>query len=124
VRVLIADDEPLFADALEVLLAADGRIEVVGSVRDGHEAVQLARDLAPDLVLMDLSMPGLDGFAATERIVREAAGVRVLVLTGSDDPADVAKARRAGAVGYITKDQIAEALVDAILAAGANGGGG
>jgi DNA-binding NarL/FixJ family response regulator len=124
VRVLIADDEPLFADALEVLLVADGRIEVVGTARNGREAVTLARDLQPDLVLMDLSMPGLDGFAATAQILGGAGRMRVLVLTGSDDPADVAKARSAGAVGYITKDQIAETLVETILAAGADGAEG
>jgi DNA-binding NarL/FixJ family response regulator len=120
VRILIADDEPLFAEALELLLEADERIEVVGRARDGASAVELTRDLEPDLVLMDLSMPGMDGFSATEEIARDP-GVRVLVLTGSDDPADVAKARRAGASGYITKDQIAETLVAAILDAGSDG---
>jgi DNA-binding NarL/FixJ family response regulator len=121
VRVLIADDEPLFAEALEVLLSADERIEVVGRAADGSEAVELARTLQPDLVLMDLSMPGVDGFGATEQIAAGPDAVRVLVLTGSEDPADVAKARKAGASGYITKDQIAEALVAAILEAGADG---
>lgn len=116
-RILIADDEPLFAEALELLLGADERIEVVGRATDGARAVELSRDLEPDLVLMDLSMPGMDGFSATEQIARDS-NVRVLVLTGSDDPADVAKARRAGAVGYITKDQIADTLVSAILGAG------
>ena len=120
-RVLIADDEPLFAEALEVLLAADERIDVVGRATDGSQAVELARQLEPDLVLMDLSMPGVDGFRATEQIVGGPGGVGVLVLTGSEDPADVARARRAGATGYITKDRIAETLVDAILRAGADG---
>ena len=118
VRVLIADDEPLFAEALEVLLGADGRVEVVGRALDGSQAVELARKLEPDVVLMDLSMPGVDGFAATEQILAQDGGAHVLVLSGSDDPADVAKARDAGAVGFITKDQIAETLVDAILEAG------
>jgi len=122
VRILIADDEPLFAEALELLLGADERIEVVGRATDGARAVELSRDLEPDLVLMDLSMPGMDGFSATEQIARDS-NVRVLVLTGSEDPADVAKARRAGAVGYITKDQIAETLVAAILDAGSDGVG-
>jgi DNA-binding NarL/FixJ family response regulator len=121
VRVLIADDEPLFAEALEVLLQADGRIEVVGRAGDGSEAVELARQLEPDVVLMDLSMPGTDGFRATEQLAGRP-GVHVLVLTGSDDPADVDKARRAGAVGYVTKDRIAETLVGAILEAGSDGG--
>jgi DNA-binding NarL/FixJ family response regulator len=122
VRIVIADDEPLFAEALELLLEADERIEVVGRATDGAGAVELSRDLEPDLVLMDLSMPGMDGFSATEQIARDS-NVRVLVLTGSDDPADVAKARRAGASGYITKDQIAETLVSAILGAGSGQAG-
>ena len=117
-RVLIADDEPLFAEALEVLLADDGRIEVVGRASDGHEAVELSRELEPDVVLMDLSMPGLDGIHATEEIASGEGRPRVLVLTGSEDPADVARARKAGAAGYLTKDQIAETLVDAIISAG------
>jgi DNA-binding NarL/FixJ family response regulator len=117
VRVLIADDEPLFGEALEVLLGVDERIEVVGRALDGSEAVELARELEPDVVLMDLSMPGVDGFVATERILAEDGDAHVLVLSGSDDPADIAKAREAGAAGYITKDLIAERLVEAILEA-------
>ena len=115
-RVLIVDDEPLFAEALEVLLGADSRIEIVGRALDGRQAVELARELSPDLVLMDLSMPVFDGFAATKEIADGPAATRVIVLTGSEDRADVARAREAGAVGYITKDRIAETLVEAILA--------
>ena len=114
-RVLIADDEPLFAEALEALLGVDERIEVVGRALDGTEAVELARKLDPDVVLMDLSMPGVNGFGATEQILAEDGDTHVLVLSGSDDPADIAKARGAGAAGYITKDRIAERLVEAIL---------
>jgi DNA-binding NarL/FixJ family response regulator len=124
VRVLIADDEPLFAEALQLMLAADERIEIVGRAADGSQAVELARRLEPDVVLMDLSMPVLDGFGATEQIAAGPGDVRVLVLTGSEDPADVAKARRAGATGYLTKDQIADELVDAILTAGSEGARG
>jgi DNA-binding NarL/FixJ family response regulator len=116
-RVLIADDEPLFADALEVLLGTDDRIEVVGRAGDGTQAVELARELGPDVVLMDLSMPGVDGFGATRQILAADGDTHVVVLSGSDDPADIAKAREAGAAGYITKDRIAERLVEAILAA-------
>ena len=117
-RILIADDEPLFAEALAALLEADGRVEVVGRAADGREAIELAGELEPDLVLMDLSMPGIDGFDATGQLTANG-GPNVLVLTGSDDPADVARARSAGAAGYLTKDKIAETLVEAILAAGA-----
>jgi DNA-binding NarL/FixJ family response regulator len=114
-RVLIADDEPLFAEALEALLGVDERLEVVGRALDGTEAIELARKLDPDVVLMDLSMPGVNGFGATEQILAEDGDAHILVLSGSDDPADIAKARDAGARGYITKDRIAERLVEAIL---------
>jgi DNA-binding NarL/FixJ family response regulator len=114
-RVLIADDEPLFGEALEALLGVDERIEVVGRALNGTEAVELARKLDPDVVLMDLSMPGVNGFGATEQILADDGDAQVLVLSGSDDPADIAKARDAGARGYITKDRIAEQLVEAIL---------
>ena len=118
VRVLIADDHLLFAEALEAILSLDGRIQVIGRAADGPEAVDLAGSLHPDVVLMDLSMPGVDGFEATERILADDGHTNVLVLSGSADPADVAKARTAGAVGYITNDRIAEKLLDAILEAG------
>jgi len=115
VRVLIADDHLLFAEALEAILSLDGRIEVIGRAADGPEAVDLAGSLQPDVVLMDLSMPRGDGFDATRRI-READGkTRVLVLTGSAATSDIARAREAGADGYFTKDQIADDLVRAIL---------
>ena len=115
VRVLIADDHSLFAEALEVILATDKRVEVAGHARDGREAVQLAARLEPAVVLMDISMPLMDGFAATKTVLRENPQTRVLMLTGSNARADVAKARRAGAAGYVTKDRIAAELIDAIL---------
>jgi len=116
-RVLIADDERLFAAALELILGSDERIEVVGTAFDGKQAVELTLDLAPDVVLMDLSMPGLDGFAAIEAILSEASPPRVLVLTGSADPADIARARTAGVYGYLTKENIAGDLVERVLEA-------
>ncbi len=114
-RVLIADDEHLFAEALELILGSDERIEVVGRAFDGHQAIALARELEPDVVLMDLSMPGLDGFGATEAILAASADVRVLVLSGSADPADIAKAHKLGACGYLTKENIAGELVPRVL---------
>ncbi len=117
VRVLIADDQRLFAEALEAILTTDGRIAVVGRAANGEEAVALARDDRPDVVLMDIAMPVLDGIAATEAIAVEAPETRVVVLTGSDAPEDITRARAAGAAGYVTKDQIAGDLVRAILAA-------
>ena len=114
-RVLIADDHRLFAEALEAILATDERIEVVGQASDGSEAVELARTLDPDVVLMDVSMPVLDGFEATREIRAAGEDVRVLMLTGSNSRADVDRSREAGASGYVTKDRIASELVAALF---------
>jgi DNA-binding NarL/FixJ family response regulator len=117
VRVLIVDDHLLFAEALEAILSIDERITVVGRAADGEEAVRLAGRLRPDVVLMDLSMPRGDGFEATDQI-RDAHGdIRVLVLTGSATAEDAERALAAGADGCLTKDQIADELVRAIVAA-------
>lgn len=115
--VLIADDERLFVDALELILAADERIEVIGRALDGREAIALARELEPDVVLMDLSMPGVDGFDAIAAIVADNSTRRVVVLSGSADPEDMEKAQAAGAAGYMMKDRIADELVPGVLAA-------
>ena len=115
IRVLIADDQPFFVEALEALLSADSRMEVAGRARDGREAVELAGRLGPDVVLMDISMPVMDGFEATERIRAERARACVLMLTGSSSQTDVDRARRAGAAAYVTKDRIADELIDAIV---------
>ena len=115
IRVLIADDHRLFAQALEAILATDHRIEVAGHARDGREAVELARSIGPDVVLMDIAMPVMDGVEATQRIREQDAGACILMLTGSNSREDVDRARQAGAAGYVTKDRIAAELVDAIL---------
>jgi DNA-binding NarL/FixJ family response regulator len=114
-RVLIADDHRLFAEALEAILGADDRIEVVGQASDGAEAVELAQQLGPDLVLMDVNMPVLDGFEATREIRAAGEAVHILMLTGSNSRADVDRSREVGASGYITKDRIASELVGAIV---------
>jgi two-component system, NarL family, nitrate/nitrite response regulator NarL len=114
-RVVIADDHRLFAEALEAILTTDDRIEVVGQASDGAQAVELARKLDPDVVLMDVSMPVLDGFEATREIREESGDVRVLMLTGSNSRADVDRSREAGAAGYVTKDRIASELVATIV---------
>jgi DNA-binding NarL/FixJ family response regulator len=119
VKVLIADDNGLFATALEGILAAEESIEIVGHAHDGEEAARLASQLAPDVVLMDLSMPRVDGFEATRRIRSEAPGTAVVVLTGSLDSADIERAQEAGATGYVTKDRILPELVSAIRSAAA-----
>jgi DNA-binding NarL/FixJ family response regulator len=115
IRVLIADDHRLFAEALEVILTADRRITVVGHAADGAEAVRLAKELHPDVVLMDISMPVMDGIEAARAIRREIGDARIVMLTGSNSRADVDGARRAGAAGYVTKDRIASELIDAIV---------
>ena len=115
IRVLIADDHRLFAEALEAILVGDARITVVGQAGDGREAVELARELRPDVVLMDVSMPVLDGFEAARAIRADRADTRILMLTGSSSRADVDRCREAGAAGYVTKDRIAAELIAAIV---------
>lgn len=115
VRVVIADDQRLFAEALEAILSTDGRIDVVGRALDGRSAVDLAREQQPDVVLMDIAMPVMDGIDATRAIKSELPDTRIVVLTGSAATQDVDRARTAGASGYVTKDQIAGDLVRAIL---------
>ena len=115
IRVLIADDHRLFAQALEAILEADERIEVAGHARDGREAVDLAASLDPDVILMDIAMPAMDGFQATRLIRKSDPNATILMLTGSNSRSDVDRARRAGAAGYVTKDRIAAELIDAIV---------
>jgi DNA-binding NarL/FixJ family response regulator len=115
IRVLIADDHRLFAEALEAILAVDDRIEVVGWAADGGEAVRLARELRPDVVLMDISMPVLDGIEAARELGSGGEAPCILMLTGSNSRSDVDRARTAGAAGYVTKDRIAAELIDAIV---------
>ena len=115
VQVLIADDHRLFAEALEVILSGESGIDVVGRARNGLEAVELAQELEPDVVLMDISMPVMDGVEATRRLREARREACVLMLTGSNAAADVDRSRDAGAAGYVTKDRIASELVDAIL---------
>ena len=119
VRVMIVDDQRLFAEALEAILSSDGRIDVVGHAYDGRSAVELARERRPDIVLMDIEMPVMDGIDATKEIRADLPGTRVIVLTGSAATHDVSRAKRAGATGYVTKDQIAGDLLQAILVAAA-----
>ena len=115
IRVLIADDHRLFGQALEAILATDDRLEVVGHAGDGSEAVQFALEVEPDVILMDIAMPIMDGFQATKQIRKQRPHARILMLTGSNSRTDVDRARAAGAAGYVTKDRIAAELIDAIL---------
>jgi two-component system response regulator DesR len=119
--VLIADDNGLFVTALEGLLESEDSIRVIARAENGETAAHLAVELRPDVVLMDLSMPHLDGFEATTRILEEVPGTAIVVVTGSNDPDDVERARTAGAAGYVTKDRILGELVVAIRSAVASG---
>jgi two-component system, NarL family, response regulator LiaR len=102
-RVAIADDHPLFRDGLRSLLEARG-IEVVGEARNGREALEQARHGRPDVILMDLSMPELNGLAATRLISAELPDVKVVILTASEDDADLFEAIKSGAQGYLFKN--------------------
>ena len=117
VRVLLVDDQALFREALATLLGARPEVQVVGEAGDGFQALQRSADLRPDVVLMDLHMPVLDGIAATRRLRAEQPEVRVLALTTFDDDEDVFEALRAGALGYLLKDVSSDRLVEAVLAA-------
>jgi DNA-binding NarL/FixJ family response regulator len=113
IRVLIADDNPLFVEMLEAMLTAEG-MNVVGRAQDGQEALEQTLTLAPDVTLMDISMPVLDGIEATRRIREQRPNARVLVLTGSKAVSDVDRARKAGAAAFLSKDHIASELVSTI----------
>lgn len=115
IRVLLAEDEDAVAALTQAVLAEE-RIEVVGRARDGHEAVALAEELSPDLVLMDIAMPELDGIEATRRIRELHPRVQVLVLSSSKLATDIERAAAAGAAGFVAKERMVRELIDAILA--------
>ena len=115
IRVLIADDHRLFTEALDAILSADKRITVAATARNGKEAVDLERELEPDVVLMDIDMPVMDGVEAARRIRERRGKACILMLTGSNARSDVDRARRVGVAGYVTKDRIASELIDAIV---------
>ncbi len=117
VRILIADDHPVVRTGLEGMLAGQPEFEVVGEATNGQQAVALVDKLRPDVVLMDLRMPEVDGVAATSEIKRLQPAVQVLVLTTFDSDADILRAIEAGATGYLLKDAPREDLFRAIHAA-------
>jgi DNA-binding NarL/FixJ family response regulator len=116
IRVLIADDQALVRAGFRALLDAEDDIEVAGEAPDGHEALKLTRSLRPDLVLMDIRMPGMDGLAATREIVEEPAlsGVRIMILTTFELDDYVFEALRAGASGFLVKDTEPVDLIAAV----------
>jgi DNA-binding NarL/FixJ family response regulator len=115
-RVVIADDQTVFRFGLALLLDLDERVEVVGQAANGQEALELVARMHPDIVLMDVEMPGLNGLEATSRITREYPEVKVLILTTLDADNHVVQALRSGAAGYMFKDSEPDAIVSSIFA--------
>ena len=115
IRVLIADDHPVFLQGLSMVLALNGsEIELVGSAADGEEAVRKAMELRPEVVLLDIRMPGMDGVEAARRMRSEIPGIKIIMLTTFDDRDLITGAMRAGANGYMLKDMTAPQIVQAI----------
>lgn len=121
IRVLIVDDHAVVRAGLQQLLATTDDIELVGATSDGAEAVALAQELRPDVILMDLSMPRLDGITATKRILAAAPGARVLVLTSFSEQRRIVEAIQAGAEGYLLKHAAPEEILSAIRAVSEGG---
>lgn len=121
IRVVVADDQALVRDGIVTVLSLTEGIEVVGEAADGEHAVDLTVQLSPEVVLMDLRMPGLDGAEATRRLATRAPDVHVLVLTTYADDASIGEALRAGAAGFLTKDAGREEIVAAIRASAEGG---
>jgi len=117
-RILVADDHPVFRTGIKALLQATPAMELVGEATTGDSAVELATQLQPDVVLMDIKMPGLNGIEATRQIVHISPQIRVLVVTMFEDDASVFTALRAGARGYVLKDIDQDDLIHAIQAVG------
>lgn len=114
IRVLIVDDHTLFRSGIKLLLQRDGGFEVVGEAGDGLEGIKRAKSLQPDIVLLDLHMPGISGREAVQLIVEEVPETRVVMLTVSEDAEDLVDCLRAGAVGYLLKNIETDYLIDAI----------
>ncbi|MGD8466093.1 MAG: response regulator transcription factor [Anaerolineae bacterium] len=117
IRVLIADDHMVVREGLQTVLEVASDLEPVGAAADGAEAVRLVGELSPDVVLMDLRMPGVDGIAAIRQIKERYPAVEIVILTTYDDDAYIVRGLRAGARGYLLKDTGRQALFDAIRAA-------
>ncbi len=117
IKILIVDDQSLFREALKTLLNASADFEIVGDASNGEEALRMVLQHSPDIVLMDLRMPIMDGVEATKRILQMGKSTKVIVLTTFDDDENVFEALRAGAVGYLLKDVSSDKLYEAIKAA-------
>ena len=117
IRVVIADDHELFASALSMFLASERRLEVIGTASNGADAIDLAVAEDADVVLLDVTMPGLDGFETTRRLLTIRPDARVVLVTGLERPDLAEQARAAGAVGFVLKDRVTQDVVDAVLTA-------
>jgi DNA-binding NarL/FixJ family response regulator len=117
IRILLVDDQTMFRDGMRVLLKSQADFEVVGEASNGEEALALAASLHPDVILMDLRMPVMDGAAATRQLHNTQPEIRVIALTTFDEDSVVFEALRAGAIGYLLKDASTEKLYEAIRAA-------
>jgi DNA-binding NarL/FixJ family response regulator len=117
-RILIADDHPLFRKGMRTLLTATPGMEVVGDAATGQQAIELAASLQPEVIIMDLQMPGLNGIEATRQILQSRQEIRILVVTLFEDDASVFTAMRVGARGYILKDAKEEEILRAVRAVG------
>ncbi len=113
-RIVVADDDPVYRFALREILKLLSDLEMVGEAADGHEAIELCRRLQPDLVMMDLKMPGMSGIEATRKLKEHSPRTVVLVLTGLEDPDHLSEALKAGAAGYLLKGASASQVVEAI----------
>lgn len=122
IRVVLADDQPLVRAALQMVITEAEGIEVVGEARDGAEAVALAGELRPDVVVMDIRMPGTDGIEATRQITERHDGTHVIVLTTFDDDECVYDALRAGAAGFLVKDMALDDVLAAVRVVAAGDG--
>src|SRR5262252_6233688 len=115
-RVLVVDDQTLFRTGLTSLLSEDERVDVVGQAVDGADAVKQAIKTKPDVVLMDIKMPNVDGIEATRQITEAVPGIKVLILTTFETDSQVIQALKAGASGYVLKDSSAAAIISSIVA--------
>src|SRR5438094_10567405 len=117
-RILIADDHPLFRKGMRTLLTATADLEVIGEATTGQEVIELAATLQPDVILMDLQMPSINGIEATRQILHTSPHIRILVVTLFEDDSSVFTALRAGARGYVLKDADEDEILRSIRAAG------
>lgn len=116
IRLLVADDHAIMRDGIRALLSLNDDIEIVGEASTGQEAVEKSAELNPDVIIMDIAMPGMDGLEATRRILKQNPKARILILTQHDDKEYVLSAIKAGSTGYLPKRALGSELVSAIRA--------